>query len=129
MRLIFYIHAIKGGGAERVCATLANGFARLGHEVYISCDPSSPFAYSIDDNVKIINHMEGCKGHKIWSRFVLCRFFRMLYNIRKTAKALKPDFAIGVMIDYTIFTIIALTGLRIPVIGSHHNSVKNIPSL
>ena len=73
--------------------------------------------------------MEGCKGHKIWSRFVLCRFFRMLYNIRKTAKALKPDFAIGVMIDYTIFTIIALTGLRIPVIGSHHNSVKNIPSL
>jgi len=37
-KLLFYMHALEGGGAERVVALLASGFARRGFEVILAVD-------------------------------------------------------------------------------------------
>jgi glycosyltransferase involved in cell wall biosynthesis len=37
-KILFYTHALTGGGAERVWALLASGFARQGDEVVFACD-------------------------------------------------------------------------------------------
>lgn len=48
-KLIFYTHALAGGGAERVWALLASGFARRGHEVIMAVD------YESTDNLAFID--------------------------------------------------------------------------
>lgn len=37
-KLLFYTHALAGGGAERVMVSLASGFAERGDEVHFVCD-------------------------------------------------------------------------------------------
>jgi glycosyltransferase involved in cell wall biosynthesis len=41
-KLLFYTHALVGGGAERVWALLASGFARRGHDVILATDWDAP---------------------------------------------------------------------------------------
>ena len=41
-KIILYTHAMSGGGAERVCALLASGFARAGCEVILATDFAAP---------------------------------------------------------------------------------------
>lgn len=41
-KYLFYMHALAGGGAERVFAILASEFARLGHEVCFVVDFDAP---------------------------------------------------------------------------------------
>lgn len=41
-KILFYTHALTGGGAERVWALLASGFARQGCEVIFACDYEAP---------------------------------------------------------------------------------------
>jgi glycosyltransferase involved in cell wall biosynthesis len=77
-KLIFYTHALAGGGAERVWALLASGFARSGCEVILAVDSEAeanrPF---VDPRVRLIV-LEG--GH--------------LRNIRRLSRLIseeKPD--------------------------------------
>ena len=38
LKLVFYIHALAGGGAERVWSVMASRYAALGHEVILAVD-------------------------------------------------------------------------------------------
>jgi glycosyltransferase involved in cell wall biosynthesis len=52
--LVFYIHALAGGGAERVMARLASGYARRGHRVALVVDyPAGEWLSVVDDRVEI----------------------------------------------------------------------------
>lgn len=126
MKILFFISSLRGGGAERVCSTLANEFSRKGHDVYVAFNMNQPAVYSLDSMVTQINHSEGTKTTKFWSRFLAYRFLRTLYNMRKTAKQVKPDFVISLMTDYALFSIIALAGLNYPIIVSEHTNVKRM---
>ncbi|MBT5407262.1 MAG: glycosyltransferase, partial [Gammaproteobacteria bacterium] len=35
MKIVFILPSLKGGGAERVILTLANGFKKRGNDVYL----------------------------------------------------------------------------------------------
>lgn len=48
-KLLFYTHALAGGGAERVWSLLASGFARRGHDVIMAVD------YEAKDNLAFID--------------------------------------------------------------------------
>ena len=41
-KLLIYTHSLSGGGAERVCAALASGFARQGDHVILALDFEAP---------------------------------------------------------------------------------------
>src|SRR4051794_8378555 len=38
LKIVIYVHALTGGGAERACALLASGLARRGHDVTLVTD-------------------------------------------------------------------------------------------
>lgn len=46
LKIVFYIHALAGGGAERVWVVLASGLARRGHDVVMAVD------YEARENLK-----------------------------------------------------------------------------
>jgi glycosyltransferase involved in cell wall biosynthesis len=48
-KILFYTHALAGGGAERVLALLASGFARAGDEVLFAVD------YEADENAGLLD--------------------------------------------------------------------------
>lgn len=55
MRLLFYVHALAGGGAERVMARLASGYARRGHEVTLVLESrENAWARTIDPSIETI---------------------------------------------------------------------------
>ena len=54
-KILIYTHAMTGGGAERVCALLASGFAKAGDEVILAVDfESSDNAAYVDAAVRIV---------------------------------------------------------------------------
>jgi GalNAc-alpha-(1->4)-GalNAc-alpha-(1->3)-diNAcBac-PP-undecaprenol alpha-1,4-N-acetyl-D-galactosaminyltransferase len=126
MRILFFISSIQGGGAERVCTTIVNELSERGYEVFLSYNMNYPAVYTIGEDVKQINHSVGTKTTKFWSRFILYRLLRTLFNMRKIAKEVKPDIAIGVMSDCAIFTLVALAGLKIPIIVNEHNNLDSM---
>ena len=54
-KLLVYTHALAGGGAERVCAILASGFARRGFAVTLAVDSrSDDNAGFLDPTVRVV---------------------------------------------------------------------------
>jgi glycosyltransferase involved in cell wall biosynthesis len=62
-KLLFYTHALAGGGAERVWALLASGFARRGHDVILATDwdASENLAY-VDSRIRRVQVGRGKIG-------------------------------------------------------------------
>ena len=54
MNILFLCHQLTGGGAERVCADVANGLSRLGHKVAIMMDTSIAIVYPVLQMCKFI---------------------------------------------------------------------------
>lgn len=53
--LLFYVHALSGGGAERVMARLASGFAARGDRVLLAVDfEAQEWRSSLDESVELI---------------------------------------------------------------------------
>lgn len=127
MKLLFFVHSMAGGGAERVCNTLANQFALRGDDVSVSFNMSEPMAYSFNESVHLFNLWERCRTTKFWSNFKIYRFLRTLYNMRRITKEVCPDFVIGVMTDYSLFSLLALAGMRVPIIATEHTNVDRMP--
>src|SRR5580700_1101758 len=54
LRVLFYIHALAGGGAERVFAILASSLSKLGHSVIMVNDFVSPEnSQYLDQSVRV----------------------------------------------------------------------------
>ena len=55
-RLAFYIHSMHGGGAERVSALVASGFARRGYPVDLVVNqPGGPHLAFVSDDVRVVS--------------------------------------------------------------------------
>lgn len=62
MKILFTIHGLTAGGAERVTASVANGLNKLGHDIFILTNNVSNQDYPIDANIKIILRNLSCGG-------------------------------------------------------------------
>lgn len=123
LKLLFYIHAVSGGGAERVCATLTNELVARGYDVSIALDVNYPFAYFIDKRVHLYNLYEGRPQKRtLINRFIsLCTRYR---NIRSIARCVKPDIIVSFMVGMNNEVILNTLGLSIPVICTEHITVE-----
>ena len=83
-KILFYTHSMAGGGAERVWALLASGFARRGHETMLVVDyeASQNIPY-IDPSVKLITLG---RGHLASTR-----------ALAKLLKSTKPDISLSAL--------------------------------
>ena len=119
MRLLFFIHAISGGGAERVLATVVNELVNESNELFLATDIKEDFAFRIDERVNCQDLYEGYKKDgSILSAIKLRR------NIRHIAKNISPDVIIAFGSSLGCTTIFSTLGMKIPVIVCEHTNVS-----
>lgn len=117
-QLFFYVHALAGGGAERVVARLASGFAARGDRVALLVECRSPeWSALIDARVETIALPA---GHLV-STLALARLIR----------ARRPDACLSALSACNLKLTIAagLVGRRGAAILSYHGFYENEPGL
>ena len=129
MKILFIIGSLQSGGAERVCATLANYFAQHGETVYISTDTEREVAFEIDFKVTILNHREGCYDKFMRRKIASLRLLHTMSNFRKYERIYHPDVVISFLTTFNVYTIFALLGRSVPVIVCEHTTVTYKPPM
>ena len=124
MRLLYIIHALSGGGAERVMATLINEQVRQGHEIALLADLRETPAYEIDRRINTYDISWGFprKETNVWHK--IYRQFRKMQNIRRTANQFRPDCVISFICEMNCYVVASLLFTKIPIICSEHTNVK-----
>lgn len=129
MRILILVHALTGGGAERVAASWANGLSRRGHEVTIMTDLKRPRTYRTLPEVELVQLAQP----SLPSNRVLAKLWRMLVGpfmafrqFRQFFRERKPDAVINVLYlrHYMLLAARAATSVRIPVIMTDHNAYE-----
>lgn len=118
MRLLIFIHSLRGGGAERVTATLANYWAARKWDVAIvTLSSQAEDFYDLHHDVKRIaldlasnstNMLSGLTGN-----------FRRLIALRQVLHHFNPDIALGMMTTANVLLALATWGFpQLRAIGS-----------
>jgi len=115
VKILFYIHSLSTGGAERTVAYLSKYFVKKSHQVTIILNTNKIF-YDVDERVKIhtLDYKKGSRLQQVISRIKLFRSAVREYN---------PDVVICLMytaIFYTLFI-----NRKIKVIGSERSNPGN----
>lgn len=129
MKILFFVHALTSGGAERVLATLANHFAERGDEIVISCDTSISSVYSLNNKIKLFDHRKNANKGFLRKRFSIFRLLKTFCNMRSITDSFKPDVAISFLTTFNVYTILALLGKHVPVVVCEHTTVSFKPIL
>lgn len=120
MRLLFAIKtlALPGGGTERVLADLTSGLAQRGHAMTVlSFDrPGVEPFYAFDRKVRRVTLGIGDVGRGTRAS----EGVRRVFGLRRLAREVRPDVAVGFMHSAYIPLGIALVGTGVPVIASEH---------
>jgi len=65
-RIAIYLPSLRGGGAERVMVTLANGFSERGYSVdLVLASAEGPYLERVDDSVRIVDLKAGRVLHSL----------------------------------------------------------------
>ena len=120
LKVAFVIGTMGNGGAERVIAALANGWASKGAEVRIITIYGNRQDYPLADSVEI--YSVSCKA-----KLRLLRPVERIKAIRKAVTDFKPDCVISFLTDVNIHTILACRGLSVPIIASERNDPTKSP--
>jgi glycosyltransferase involved in cell wall biosynthesis len=127
MRLLFFIHSLSGGGAERVTVNLANHWAAKGWDITIvTLAPLSLDFYKLDPAVERIalELADECGN-------VLAGFWNNLQRVRALRRVLRqvqPDITFGVMTTANVILALASRGLaNVCAIGSEHIHPPQLP--
>ena len=115
---MFLCHNLTGGGAERVCAALAEGLSRMGHDVSIFTNLRQPTTYYLGGNVKLLhNNFSG-------SNFI-SRRISAFKCMRKTILEEKPNVIISIQPYFTdIARLITWFSYKCPIIMTEHDALE-----
>lgn len=121
MKILFIISNLKAGGAERVCALLANKLSQ-NNEVSIASIEDFESFYPINESVKIISL-------GIYSKFSPFRAkFEKFHQIRKCIKENNPDVVISFMDITNICVLLSSIGLKNKIIITEHSHYSYLSS-
>ncbi len=118
-KVLFYINAINGGGAERVMVNLSSSFAKNGYNVIFVTSYYDQWEYPLEVSVKRIS-LE--KTEIVQSRFK--KNFTRILKLRLICKKEKPDVVISFMAEPNYRALIATIGLPTKNIISVRNDPK-----
>ena len=117
MKLLMVQGGFGAGGAEKNIAMIAEHRLSLGDEVHIvgmaTPDNSSYFDYPEATNLHVIHPGDG------FSKLVQ---FRRLLHIRQTVRQVQPDLIMSFLTKINVLTLLANTGLNVPVLVSERNN-------
>lgn len=123
MRILILVHSLTGGGAERVAALWANGFAGRGHEVamVLSCGGNSPMTYKVTDGIKIFR-LHSWLANKLYRRLGIDSWY--VWHLHRIVKDFRPEVIIGVLEPWSHWARKATQGMNIPIVNTEHNSFE-----
>jgi glycosyltransferase involved in cell wall biosynthesis len=117
MRIIFFIHSLSSGGAERVTATLANYWAERKWSVtVVTMAGSEHDFYSLDDRIQRLSLGLNENSSTLW--YSIINNLRRVYAVRRVLKNNRPDVAVAMMSTANATLALAGCGLRVPTVGS-----------
>lgn len=126
MRVLFFIHSLSAGGAERVTATLANHWAAKGWEVtVVTVVHHNRDFYQLDERIKRIALDLDADSASIWA--ALRNNWRRVRALRAVLSREKPDVAVAMMSTANIVLALAALGRSIPVVGSERIHPPTLP--
>ena len=111
MRIAMTIHALFGGGAERLMSQLGTWWSAAGHEVHlITWSETDTDVYPIPPSVHRLGLglMHASRGQ--WSG--LWANFHRVHTLRAALKAIQPDFILSFCDQMNIVTLQAAVGAR-----------------
>jgi len=106
MKLFFLIHSLSAGGAERVTLNLANYWVQKEWDITIVTFQGIKDFYQVDNKIKRIEINCLIKNKNIF------KYIKLIWNIRKLVKELKPDIVISMMTVPNIYLSIAKIGIK-----------------
>lgn len=119
MKILCVISHLGHGGAEHVMKWLTESLANRGHSVILAClsAPQSS-AHGIPQGVKI-RYLDISRPSGNPAQAVRSNLGRIL-TLRRLARQVKPDVALGFMSATNVILLAALAGTRIPVVVAEH---------
>jgi GalNAc-alpha-(1->4)-GalNAc-alpha-(1->3)-diNAcBac-PP-undecaprenol alpha-1,4-N-acetyl-D-galactosaminyltransferase len=122
MKLLFVIHGLRSGGAEKVLTLLANQLLNLGFEIHILIFNNEKPFYKLEPDIKlkIIHHKKN--GNTLFHKIKF--FFERILKLRNAFKEINPDIIISFITIMNIYSIIAAKLSRNKIIVSEHTNYK-----
>jgi GalNAc-alpha-(1->4)-GalNAc-alpha-(1->3)-diNAcBac-PP-undecaprenol alpha-1,4-N-acetyl-D-galactosaminyltransferase len=114
MRILFFVSSMHAGGAERVAATLASGWARRGDSVTLAptyTKKGSCF-YSLNPAVRLV----WVADRMGWLGRTLFPSLSKWFAIRRLVRESNPDVIISFLTNVNVVILFATRGLGVPVI-------------
>jgi len=126
VRLLFVIHSLGLGGAERVTATLANHWAGQGwHVTIVTVDGETTDFYPLAPSVRRCRL--ALAGESRDSLHAVMANGRRAVALRRVLRAERPTVAVAIMPSANVLLALAARGLRIPTIGSERIHPPQLP--
>ncbi|MBN8210243.1 glycosyltransferase family 4 protein [Bacillus sp. NTK071] len=114
-RIVIMTHHMTSGGCERVIAQLANWFVENNFECTIMTEYNSGSFYKLDDRIELYSLSDN-KNYESSNMLTIYRKFR------KAVKYKNADIVLAMPEKVNVWSIIALLGLKIPVVVSERNN-------
>lgn len=119
MKILFLIHSLAAGGAERVTVNLSNHWVGLGWDVAVATlAGSEEDFYALDPRVERIPLAVAWPSSNALA--AIGNNVRSIMAVRRLLKRRKPDFAIGMMTTSNVYLALGGAGLGVHCIGSEH---------
>lgn len=127
MKILFFLHSLNGGGAERVTVNLANHWAARGENVTIvTLCPSDMDFYPLNPAIERV--ALDLAGDSANSFQALIANMRRILALRRQLRQKRPDVAIGMMSSAATALGLSACGLKIPVtIGAERIHPPQLP--
>jgi glycosyltransferase involved in cell wall biosynthesis len=127
MKLVFLIHSLANGGAERVTANLANHWAGKGWDVTIvTVDRQGLDYYVLDPAVKRV--ALDLAGDSAGPLSALAGNLRRVLAVRRVLKRIRPDIAVAMMTQSNVLLALASLGLGgMRTVGSERTHPPQMP--
>ncbi|MFE8073389.1 glycosyltransferase family 4 protein [Marinobacteraceae bacterium S3BR75-40.1] len=126
MKLLFFIHSLSSGGAERVMVTLANYWAAQGWEVIIvTITGEDRDFYPLHPAVRRIAF--GLDGASQGGLNAIANNWRRMRALRAVLGNEQPSMAVAFMPTANVLLVLAAIGISIPTIGSERTYPPRMP--
>lgn len=119
-KILFHLHCLRKGGAERVVVNLAEKFLEDGYRVVIAIEHKAPDDYRISERIRKV--FVGLEKEEEKGR--AANFLNRILRLRRLILEESPDVVIAFAKAPNYRALLAVTGLRIPVIASVRNDPK-----
>ena len=114
MKIVFVLPEMRGGGTERVVASLSSEFINRGYEVAIMLFAGDQVVYDLDPKVEVVRVGVTTNGNPLLR-------IKRLQNMRKFYKQNEGCYIFGFSVMGTVFSVISSWGIKHRLLVSERN--------